>query len=202
MVRQQLRARGITAEGVLQVMSVLPRHRFVSGALRAEAYGDFPLPIGRGQTISQPYMVGLMTAELGLSQREKVLEIGTGSGYQTAILAALAVQVYTVERIPELSDSARGTLEELGIPNVSFRVGDGTLGWPAHAPFDRIIVTAGAPRTPPALLDQLTGDGRMVIPVGDTHVQELMLITRQAGRTLETCLTQCIFVKLLGAQGW
>jgi protein-L-isoaspartate(D-aspartate) O-methyltransferase len=185
MARQQLRARGITAEGVLQVMSVLPRHRFVSGAVRAEAYGDFPLPIGRGQTISQPYMVALMTAELALSQREKVLEIGTGSGYQTAILAELAAKVYTVELIPTLLEHARQLLAELGYRNIHYRAADGSAGWPEEAPFDAILVAAAAPAVPAALTAQLGDNGVLVVPVGRSPAYQTLLTVRRRGASLE-----------------
>jgi protein-L-isoaspartate(D-aspartate) O-methyltransferase len=185
MVRLQLRARGIEAEGVLRVMSVLPRHRFVSGSARAEAYGDFPLPIGRGQTISQPYMVALMTAELGLGQREKVLEIGTGSGYQTAVLAELAREVYTVELIPTLLERARGLLHELGYRNIQYRAADGTNGWPEEAPFDAILVAAAAPAVPSALTAQLGDNGVLVVPVGRSQAFQTLLTIRRRGARLE-----------------
>ncbi len=185
MVQHQLRARGISAEGVLQVMSVLPRHRFVSRTTRGEAYGDFPLPIGRGQTISQPYMVALMTAELGLSGREKVLEIGTGSGYQTAVLAELAAEVYTVELIPSLLERAEGLLTEIGYRNIRYLCTDGTAGWPEQAPFDAILVAAAAPEVPSALAGQLGDNGVLVVPVGRSSAYQTLLTVRRRGSLLE-----------------
>ena len=185
MVRLQLRSRGIEAESVLRVMSVLPRHRFVPGSARAEAYGDFPLPIGRGQTISQPYMVALMTAELGLGGRAKVLEIGTGSGYQTAVLAELAGEVYTVELIPTLLERARGLLDELGYRNIRYRAADGTYGWPEEAPFDAILVAAAAPAVPSALTAQLGDNGVLVVPVGRSQAFQTLLTIRRRGARLE-----------------
>jgi protein-L-isoaspartate(D-aspartate) O-methyltransferase len=185
MVRQQLRGRGIGAERVLEIMSVLPRHRFVSATLRAEAYGDFPLPIGRGQTISQPYMVGLMTEELALHERGKVLEVGTGSGYQTAILAELAGEVYTVELIPALLVRARRLLAEMGYRNIHYRAGDGSVGWPEAAPFDAILVAAAAPAVPAALTVQLADGGVLVIPVGDSRQFQTLLTVRRQGSFLE-----------------
>jgi protein-L-isoaspartate(D-aspartate) O-methyltransferase len=185
MVQHQLRARGITAEDVLRVMSTLPRHRFVSRAVRAEAYGDFPLPIGRGQTISQPYMVALMTAELSLSQQARVLEIGTGSGYQTAVLAELAGEVYTVELIPTLLERARQLLTELGYRNIHYRFADGTAGWPEEAPFDAILVAAAAPAVPSALTAQLGDNGVLVVPVGRSTAFQTLLTIRRRGTFLE-----------------
>jgi len=185
MVRLQLRSRGIAAESVLQVMSVLPRHRFVPGSARAEAYGDFPLPIGRGQTISQPYMVALMTAELGLGARAKVLEIGTGSGYQTAVLAELAREVYTVELIPTLLERARGLLDELGYRNIRYQAADGTYGWPEEAPFDAILVAAAAPAVPATLTAQLGDNGVLVVPVGRSQAFQTLLTIRRRGARLE-----------------
>jgi protein-L-isoaspartate(D-aspartate) O-methyltransferase len=198
MVRQQLRARGISAEDVLQVMSLLPRHRFVSAAAQAEAYGDFPLPIGKGQTISQPYMVALMTAELGLSGREKVLEVGTGSGYQTAILAELAAEVFTVELIPFLLERARRLLTELGYRDIHFRSADGTAGWPEEAPFDAILVAAAAPEVPAALAAQLGDNGVLVVPVGRSLAyQTLLTVRRRGGRLEQREGIGCRFVPLI-----
>ena len=185
MVRQQLRARGLGAQRVLEVMAAVPRHRFVSGAVRADAYGDFPLPIGRGQTISQPYMVGLMSEELSLRGGEKVLEIGTGSGYQTAVLAELAERVYTVELIPSLLERARRLLVELGYRNIRYRAGDGSAGWPQAAPFDAILVAAAAPAIPPALTAQLADNGVLVIPVGHSQQYQTLLTVRRRGARLE-----------------
>src|SRR5690242_5669872 len=173
MVDEQLAVRGVTDPRVLAVLRRIPRHRFVQEALRDRAYGDHPLPIGEEQTISQPFIVGLMTSLLELSGQEKVLEVGTGSGYQTAVLAELARRVCSIERLPRLAERARATLEALGYDNVWVRVGNGTLGWPDQAPFDRIIVTAGGPAVPPPLVQQLAEGGRMVLPVGTTENQTL-----------------------------
>jgi protein-L-isoaspartate(D-aspartate) O-methyltransferase len=185
MVRQQLRARGISSERVLEVMSVLPRHRFVSGGVRGEAYGDFPLPIGRGQTISQPYMVGLMSEELRLQGNERTLEVGTGSGYQTAILAELAREVYTMEVIPTLLERARALLGELGYGNVHYRAGDGSVGWPEAAPFDAILVAAASVGIPEALTAQLADNGVLVIPVGRSQAYQTLVTIRRRGERLE-----------------
>lgn len=202
MVRRQLAARGITDTRVLAAMSEVPRHLFVEEGLRNEAYDDSPLPIGRGQTISQPYMVAVMTELLALTGGERVLEIGTGSGYQAAILSRLCRWVFTVERIESLSRRAREILGQLGYGNVSFSVGDGTEGWSSEAPFDGIIVTAGAPDVPDVLVDQLAERGRLVIPVGDRFSQTLKRVTRTE-RGLDTeDHTGCRFVDLVGKFGW
>src|SRR5438132_14381256 len=169
MLDHQLMRRGVIDSRVLAAMRKVPRHLFVQEALRERAYGDHPLPIGEEQTISQPFIVGLMTSLLELTGREKVLEVGTGSGYQTAVLAELARRVCSIERLPRLAERARATLEALGYDNVWVRVGNGTLGWPDQAPFDRIIVTAGGPSVPPPLFQQLAEGGRMVVPVGDAQ---------------------------------
>ncbi|HEU5310000.1 MAG TPA: protein-L-isoaspartate(D-aspartate) O-methyltransferase, partial [Candidatus Eisenbacteria bacterium] len=166
MVEQQLRARGIHDRHVLRIMEAIPRHLFVDDALVARAYSDHALPIGEDQTISQPYMVALMTQALDLTGEEKVLEIGTGSGYQTAILAELADRVFTIERIPAIAEAAKERLTALGYTNIAFRCGDGTLGWSEMAPFDRVLVTAGAPRIPAFLEEQLVPGGVAVVPVG------------------------------------
>jgi protein-L-isoaspartate(D-aspartate) O-methyltransferase len=201
MVQRQLRARGISAEGVLQVMSALPRHRFVSRALRAEAYGDFPLPIGRGQTISQPYMVALMTAELDLSPQARVLEVGTGSGYQTAVLAELAAEVCTVELIPSLLERARRLLGELGYRNIQYRCADGAAGWPEEAPFDAILVAAAAPAVPSALTAQLGDNGVLVVPVGRSSAFQTLFTVRRRGNHLEQREgIGCRFVPLVSTQ--
>ena len=203
MVEQQLRPRGISDPRVLEAMGQTPRERFVPEAQRPFAYQDCPLGIGSGQTISQPYMVALMTESLNLTGDDRVLEVGTGSGYQAAVLARLAGWVYTVERVPELAESARRLLEELGVANASFRVGDGTLGWPEEAPFDRIMVTAGAPHTPRRLLEQLGPGGQMVAPVGPGHVQTLTRFRRdEEGRESEEAICGCMFVRLIGEDGW
>jgi protein-L-isoaspartate(D-aspartate) O-methyltransferase len=170
--------------------------------MRREAYDDHPLPIGEGQTISQPYMVAIMTELLELRGEEKVLEIGTGSGYQLAILAELARAAFSVERFGPLADQSRDRLRELGYRNIEIRTGDGTLGWPEHAPFDGIIVTAGAPRIPPPLIEQLSEGGRLVIPVGEERHQELYRVVKEGGGTRKEYFGGCVFVPLVGEHGW
>src|SRR5919109_3689660 len=198
MVDEQLVGRGVTDERVLAAMRKVPRHLFVDEALRERAYGDHALPIGEEQTISQPYIVALMTSLLGLTGREKVLEVGTGSGYQTAVLAELSRRVCTIERLPRLAERARATLEGLGYDNVWVRVGNGTLGWPDEAPFDRIIVTAGGPVVPPPLLQQLADGGRMVLPVGSPDNQMLTIVENIGGEIRKRGHSECKFVKLVG----
>lgn len=202
MVRRQLSARGITHVRVLAAMATIPRHLFVPQHLAGAAYDDAPLPVGEAQTISQPYMVALMTASLRPQRIHRVLEIGTGSGYQTAILAHLVHRVYTVERLPGLADTARQRLESLGYRNVEYCVGDGSLGWPDAAPFDGIVVTAAAPRIPPPLIEQLAPDGRVAVPVGDRALQELIVgVNGKSG--LETYRAgACRFVPLIGAHAF
>lgn len=202
MVQEQLRSRGIRDERVLAVMEEIPRERFVGTANLAAAYEDRALPIAEGQTISQPYMVAAMTAALQPAPTHRVLEIGTGSGYQTAILARLAGQVYTIERIELLAQEAARRLRELGFTNIVYRVGDGTLGWPEAAPFDRILVTAGAPRIPSPLVDQLAEGGRLVIPVGPAESQTLVAVDRYGDKTIERPMMGCRFVPLVGRAGW
>jgi protein-L-isoaspartate(D-aspartate) O-methyltransferase len=202
MVGRDLAARDIVDARVLEAFRRVPRERFVWDTDLAQAYADHPLRIGEGQTISQPYMVALMTQWLALEGRERVLEIGTGSGYQTAILAELAREVLTVERFASLSEKAREVLTGLGYANVRFRVGDGTLGWPEEAPFDGIIVTAGAPGVPGPLKKQLADGGRLVVPVGDTHGQDLLVVTRKGGRCETKSVCPCVFVRLVGEEGW
>jgi protein-L-isoaspartate(D-aspartate) O-methyltransferase len=202
MVEEQLARRGITDHRVLDAMRRIPRHLFVEEALRERAYGDHPLPIGEQQTISQPYIVALMTALLALSGREKVLEIGTGSGYQTAVLAALARRVCSIERLAPLAARARAILEGLGLTNVWIRVGDGTLGWPDEAPFDRILIAAGGSVVPPPLFDQLAEGGRMVLPIGDESGQTLTLVENVGGTMRTTPCGDCMFVKLVGKYAW
>ena len=202
MVKYQIRSRGVKDSRVLQVMSEIPREIFVPDSLKDEAYADKPLPIGKGQTISQPYIVALMTELLKLKGNEKVLEIGTGSGYQAAILAKLAKEVYTIDRIPELVENAQKHIKKLNIENVIFKVGDGTLGLPEFAPFDRIIVTAAAPKVPQALKDQLADRGIMVIPVGSHYFQTLKVIKKQKEKIIEEDSIDCVFVPLIGEQGW
>jgi len=202
MVEDQITRRGVSDARVLKAMRALPRHLFVDSEFHDEAYADHPLPIGDGQTISQPYIVALMTASLDLKGDEKVLEIGTGSGYQAALLGRLAREVHTVELVPRLAENARGILEGLRIRNVSVHVGDGSLGWPDEAPFDRIIATAAAPRVPDAYLGQLKPDGKMVIPVGARWRQMLELWTRQGDEPIKEEILPVVFVPLLGAEGW
>jgi len=202
MVKKQLIGRGIRDERVLSAMGGIPRHKFVEEAFRERSYGDYPMPIGEKQTISQPYMVAIMSELLSLVGTEKVLEIGAGSGYQTAVLSRLAAQVYSVERIPQLLMKARQTLEEIDCHNVALKIADGTLGWKDYAPYDAILVAAGAPDAPKALVDQLAMGGRMVIPVGDEERQVLHKIVKTKFGLRETVHTQCSFVKLIGQFGW
>ncbi len=202
MVRTQLVPRGIRDPKVLAAMRKVPRHLFVEEALRSQAYGDFPLPIGEQQTISQPYIVAFMTEALELSGTEKVLEIGTGCGYQAAVLAEIVPQVYSIERLPGLAAKARRTLESLRYFNVRIKVGDGTLGWPEEAPFDAIMVTAAAPGIPRPLLDQLAMDGRLVIPVGDRYSQTLDVVRKTKEGIKHDYRGGCRFVKLIGSYGW
>ncbi len=202
MVEKQLRPRGILDERVLAAFREVPRHLFVPPELAGSAYEDCPLPIGCDQTISQPYMVALMTQELELRGGEKVLEIGTGSGYQTAILALLAGRVYSVERFPELVEKARGVLAGMATANVELRCGDGTQGWREHAPFDRIMVTAAAPEPPRPLLEQLEDPGKMVIPCGGSYAQDLTVIEKRKGRFRTRDVCGCVFVPLVGEFGW
>ncbi len=202
MIADQLSRRGIRDPRVLRAIAKVPRHRFVDEALETRAYGDHPLPIGEGQTISQPYMVALMSEALALTGTERVLEIGTGSGYQTAVLAELCGKVFSIERLKNLADQATRRLDALGYYNVFVRVGDGTLGWKSEAPFEGILVTAGAPDVPPALIEQLAPGGRIVVPVGDEANQVLRKGVREADGVRWTNLGDCVFVKLIGAQGW
>lgn len=202
MVRNQLIRRGIRDMRVLEAMGAIPRDRFVEEALAGKAYHDHPLPIGCKQTISQPYMVALMTEALCLEGHERVLEIGTGSGYQTAVLASLAGSVYTIERIPFLLDKARKVLTGLGYCNITCKAFDGTLGWPGFAPFDRIIVTAAGPSIPRPLLEQLAEGGSLVIPTGQKDKQELVRIVRKAGEYIRHRMGGCRFVDLVGLHGW
>ncbi|MFC1824326.1 protein-L-isoaspartate(D-aspartate) O-methyltransferase [Thermodesulfobacteriota bacterium] len=202
MVKNQLIPRGIKDKEVLRVMGKAPRHRFIEEALVGEAYNDHPLPIGHKQTISQPYIVALMTEALELTGDERVMEIGTGSGYQTAILAELAQKVYTIERVRPLMEKARKLLAELGHRNILFKGFDGTLGWGEYQPYDAILVTAGAPKMPRPLLDQLVDGGRMVIPIGNKFSQELIKVTRVENRYEEKNLGGCRFVDLIGTHGW
>jgi len=202
MVQEQLVARGIRDKRVLNAMKTVPRHLFVPAPLRDQAYRDAPLSIGEGQTISQPYIVAAMTEALELHLDDQVLEIGTGSGYQAAVLAAVARHVYTIESLCTLLERAKQTLDDLGYDNITTQCGDGTLGWPAHAPYDGIIVTAGAPQIPRTLVQQMGLDGRLVIPVGDAFSQNLIKIVNAAEGLREEILGGCRFVKLVGVQGW
>jgi protein-L-isoaspartate(D-aspartate) O-methyltransferase len=202
MVEEQLRRRGIEGKSLLKAMHTIPRHLFVPLAQRPFAYCDGPLPIGSDQTISQPYMVARMTELLSLDSASRVLEIGTGSGYQTAVLAELAGQIWTVERLPELADRAEKLLRELGYSNIHVISGDGTLGLMEAAPFDAILVTAGGPRVPDSLRTQLAIGGRMVIPVTAGHSYQLLLIERLDKAYRETTVLRCAFVPLIGAEGY
>jgi protein-L-isoaspartate(D-aspartate) O-methyltransferase len=202
MVAEQLVGRGIKDPRVLAAMRKVPRHLFVEEALAARAYGDYPLPIGEKQTISQPYMVALMTEALAPGPKDRVLEIGTGSGYQTAILGELCSKVFSIERIKILAERAERILKELRYTNFLIKVGDGTNGWKEEAPFEGIMVTAGAPNVPMALVQQLTDRGRLIIPIGDEFSQSLTKIVREGDEFHHFNLTGCVFVKLIGDQGW
>ena len=202
MVDTQLVSRGVHDPRVLDAMRKVPRHLFVDEALCDQSYNDHPLPISERQTISQPYIVALMTEALGLQGMEKVLEIGTGSGYQTAILAELANRVYSIERLLGLSQRARQVLQDLGYRNVALKVGDGTLGWPEEAPFDAILVSAGAPSVPQPLVDQMSVGARLIIPVGDHLSQELVLVERLPEGIRKTDMGGCRFVDLIGKCAW
>lgn len=203
MVKEQIEARGLKDERVLEAMRKVPRHLFVPQSYLNEAYDDHPVPIGEGQTISQPYIVALMTSLLELKGDERVLEIGTGSGYGSAILSLLSKEVYSVERIESLAREAERRLKELGYKNVKIRVGDGSLGWEEHAPYDAIIVTAAAPRVPKPLIRQLKVGGRLVIPVGDRFYQSLHRYIKKDEETLEgQDFGGCVFVPLRGKEGW
>ena len=203
MVDRQIEGRGVRDPAVLAAMRSVPREHFLPPELEEFAYQDNPLPIERGQTISQPFIVALMTEALRLGPQDRVLEIGTGSGYAAAILARIAREVYTIERHAELAETATGRLAQLGFDNVVVRHGDGTLGWPEHAPYDAIVVTAGGPQVPEPLLAQLAPGGRLVIPVGEEKVQELVRVTRRADGSFEREeLGGVRFVPLIGAEGW
>ena len=202
MVAEQLQARGVTDPRVLAAAAKVERHRFLSEENQNSAYSDCPLPIGKEQTISQPYMVALMTQALGLKGNETVLEIGTGSGYQTALLAELAKEVYTIERIPELSRKAGGLLTELGYTNIHFKMGDGSVGWKEHAPYDRIIITAACPRVPFPIEEQLKEGGKIVLPVGgEVFRQQLQVCEKKRGSLLASPVCDCVFVPLVGEFG-
>lgn len=202
MVDLQIVRRGVKDPRVLSAMLKVPRHLFVPEHLKSQAYEDHPLPIEEKQTISQPYIVALMTEALRLMGSERVLEIGTGSGYQTAILAELASHVYTIERLPLLSEKAKKRLDALGYKNIFYRVGDGTLGWPEEAPFDGILVSAAAPSIPQPFVDQLAMGGRLIIPVGDRLSQDLILVERVPEGIRKSFLGGVRFVDLVGKWGW
>jgi len=203
MVDQQLRRRGIHDQGVLAAMEKIPRHRFVPEEFEGSAYSDSPMTIGAGQTISQPYMVALMTQCLKVRRGDKILEIGTGSGYQTAVLMELGAQVYTIERVKSLADEAEKRLRDLGYDAFQIRIADGTLGWPEKAPFHGIIVTAAAPEAPKVYKEQLTPEGgKLVIPVGSRYSQILHRVTRFQNRYTTEEFTSCVFVPLVGKYGW
>lgn len=202
MVERQIVSRGIRDTQVLSAMRTVPRHLFVSEAMMDQAYGDYPLPIGEQQTISQPYIVAEMTQALELTSEDRVLEIGTGSGYQAAILSQIAFRVYTVERIHALYTRARKLFDTLRYHNIVTRYADGTTGWREHSPFDAIMVTAGSPEIPTVLVNQLTVGGKMVIPVGDRNHQELIKLVRNREGVQQFKLGECRFVKLIGEYGW
>ncbi len=202
MVQEQLVSRGIQDQRVLEVMATVPRHLFVDDAMQANAYGDYPLPIVDGQTISQPFIVAFMTQALQLTGTEKVLEIGTGSGYQAVVLSQLCSQVYTVERFNSLLAGARRIFDRLCCYNIQSKLDDGTMGWPEHAPYDRIMVTAAGPEIPEPLLAQLADPGRMVIPVGQHDDQKLQLVIKEKGEVQVRFLEFVRFVNLIGAHGW
>jgi protein-L-isoaspartate(D-aspartate) O-methyltransferase len=201
MVRNQIRARGINDEKVLAAMLKVERHRFVPPAYRSEAYEDYPLPVGEGQTISQPYIVAFMTEALELERSDRVLEIGTGSGYQAAILAEICDSVYTIEIFPSLALSAKKTLDELGYTNVFVRIGDGYQGWVEHAPYDAIIVTCAPDHVPEMLEAQLAEGGRMIIPVGGDYTQNLILLKKKAGKLQKQNVLPVRFVPMINEDG-
>ena len=202
MIREQLLPRGIDDESTLRAMREVPRHLFVDDAMWGRAYGDYPLPIASGQTISQPFIVALMTQALRLTGTERVLEIGTGSGYQAAVLSRICDKVFTVERIHTLLASARRTFDKLRYYNIVAKLDDGTLGWPENGPYDAIVVTAGGPVIPAPLIDQLADEGRLIMPVGGQESQILQLLTR-TGEATETANLDCVrFVDLIGEHAW
>ncbi len=202
MVLEQLVSRGIKDDRLLAAMREVPRHCFVDDALRSRAYGDFPLPIAAGQTISQPYIVACMTEALALKGHEKVLEIGTGSGYQAAVLSRLCSQVYTIERMNVLLAGARRVFSQLNYFNIISKLDDGTMGWPENGPYEAIIVTAGGPGVPQPLIEQLADNGRLIMPVGSQSVQDLQLVEKVEGETTIRHLEKVRFVDLVGEHGW
>ena len=197
-----LREKGITDERLLGAMAVIPRHLFGPEGLEGTAYEEAALPLGFGQTLSSPLTIARMLQALGLAGEERVLEVGTGSGYQTALLTALAGPVFTIERIPELADAARQRLRSLGIEKASFQVGDGSLGWRSFAPYQAIVVSAAAPAVPEPLLEQLADGGRLVGPVGEMDAQQIRLVSRNGGRVATVALGEALFVPLIGRAGW
>ena len=202
MVQEQIVARGITDRRIIAAMLEVPRHLFVDGAMQAQAYGDFPLPIAGGQTISQPSVVAIMTQALQLQGDETVLEVGTGSGYQAAVLSRLCRKVYTLERINSLLSGARKIFDTLRYYNIVAKLADGTLGWPENGPYDGIIVTAGGPEIPAPLIAQLADPGRLIMPVGDQHSQNLCLLTKNGDQISREILASVRFVDLIGIHGW
>jgi protein-L-isoaspartate(D-aspartate) O-methyltransferase len=202
MVVEQIEARGVRDPRVLSAMRSVPRHLFVGETVREHSYDDSPLPIGEQQTISQPYIVALMAEALELTGGERVLEIGTGSGYEAAVLAALCAELYSIERIPTLAHKAIALLESLECRNVHVRIGDGSAGWPEHAPFVAIVMSAAARRIPRPLVEQLADDGRLVFPMGEEDAQTLVRLRKTSGGLREECLGECRFVKLIGTYGW
>lgn len=202
MIDSQLKSRGISSLEVLRAMSVVPREKFVSSEFIEAAYNDGPLSIGSGQTISQPYMVAMMTEALMLRKNDKVLEIGTGSGYQAAVLQEISSHIYSIERIRSLAENAKALLGSLGYSEITIKIGDGTLGWPEEAPFDAIIVTSASPSVPETLMSQLADNGRMIIPVGSKNNQRIIRITRSGDNYSKEEMLSCIFVPLIGKYGW
>jgi protein-L-isoaspartate(D-aspartate) O-methyltransferase len=202
MVEEHIRDRGIRQQRLLDAFRRVPRHLFVPAEFQEQAYTDHPLPIGAGQTISQPYIVALMTERLHLQGHERVLEIGAGSGYQTAILAEMALEIFSVERVPELLSAASDRLARLGYLNIHLTHGNGSLGWPEHAPYEAIVVTAAAPDVPEPLLSQLAEGGRMVIPIGPAEGQMLVAVEKRGGLMRRRDIASCVFVPLLGTYGW
>ncbi len=202
MVREQLMPRGIKNQRVLDAFRKVERHKFIPENLRNSAYADFPIPIGEGQTISQPYIVALMTECLNLNGQDKVLEIGTGSGYQAAILAELVKEVYTIERFETLAKRAEAILNEFGYTNIKIKVGDGTLGWEEAAPFDKIMITAASPQIPLPLTEQLKENGKLILPLGESFSQVLTLVEKKKGKLEFMDICGCVFVPLVGKHGW
>jgi protein-L-isoaspartate(D-aspartate) O-methyltransferase len=203
MVEEQLIPRGISDKRVLEAFRKVPRHEFVPKELWQNAYNDYPLPIGENQTISQPYMVALMTQVLNIGGGEKILEVGTGSGYQAAILAEFVKDVYSIERFQKLADAASDVFKRLGYKNIKIKVGDGTVGWEEQAPYDGIVVTAGAPGIPESLLKQLKDGGRMIIPIGSDGFGQVLTLVEKIGKAIRTSeICGCMFVPLIGKEGW